>query len=294
MIANNDPQTPLDVFSYDHSADHFSLFFPENTGNTLDKVTHLETASPLTLPGRVLSHHPKAGLNPLVDAAGYLFSILGKLKTLNRFCQLDNLQTRLLQELTIFQLTAKKHGYKPDMILACRYLLSATFDDIVTHSGWGGQGQWDKYRLQNVLYPNLDDPNRFFAIIEYAIKEPALHIGLMELAYLCLGMGYKGSYRKTEHNQYQLELITNNLYKHIRAFRGNFGRLLSPALPKSFNRPEQAGKQSKLSLFYIFFVTICINTIIFVSLGYLMDIISNEAYKNISPVETPTFEQASG
>lgn len=122
--------------------------------------------------------------------------------------------------------------------------------------------------------------------MERAIKEPALYIDLMELMFLCLSLGYKGQYRTTEHCQFQLELITNNLYKHIRAYRGNFSKTLSPTplkTPDIFARPAL---QRKVSLSFIIIVTACVIMTIFVSLGYLMDVMSNEAYKNVSQFES--------
>ena len=118
--------------------------------------------------------------------------------------------------------------------------------------------------------------------MERTIKEPALYIDLMELMYICLSMGYKGQYRTTEHSQYQLEQITNNLYKHIRAYRGSFSKTLSPTPLKATKPSAKHLLQRKTSLLLIFIVTACVIMTIFVSLGYLMDVISNEAYKNIA------------
>ena len=129
--------------------------------------------------------------------------------------------------------------------------------------------------------------------MERAIKDPALYIDLMELMYLCLSMGYKGQYRATEHSQYQLEQITNNLYKHIRAYRGSFTKTLSPTPLKPPKPANKIAKEGSPSLLFIFFVTACIIMTIFVSLGYLMDVISNEAYKNIAQLGKTDSHQTS-
>lgn len=248
----------------------------------ISNIQNLNSSSQLLLPGRIISHNPKAGLNPIVDAAGHLFSIIGKLKNIKSYRQLNKLQNELIQEVNLFHETVTNHGYSSEYIIVCRYVLCATIDEIICNTSWGGQGQWDSYGLLTAYNQDTQHQDKFFTIMERTIKEPALYIDLMELMYICLSMGYKGQYRTTEHSQYQLEQITNNLYKHIRAYRGSFSKTLSPTPLKATKPSAKHLLQRKTSLLLIFIVTACVIMTIFVSLGYLMDVISNEAYKNIA------------
>lgn len=233
---------------------------------------------------RSIVHHPKAGLNPLADATSYLFSIIGKLKHLTTYRQLGKLQKELIEEINIAQETIKKYGYHAEYSAVCHYILLATLDDIISNTAWGCHGQWDGYSLLKTFNQDTQHQTKFFTIMERVVKEPAHYIDLMELMYLCLSLGYKGQYRGTEHNQFQLEQITHNLYKHIRAYRGNVSKLLSPA-SVSQQKPNITKPASNTSFLFIFFVSACIVMTIFVSLGYLMDVISNESYKTISTVK---------
>lgn len=282
MIATHNQQT--DGLPLSLASDASAKPLHEND-YAVNKVKSLNTRSQLLLQSRVVAHNPKAGLNPLVDTAGYLFSVLGKLKQLKTYRQPSKLQKELVQEVTSFQEAIKNHGYNAEYIVICRYILCATFDDIISNTAWGAQGQWDSHCLLGAFNQDTQHQDKFFTIMERAIKEPAFYIDLMELMYICLSMGYKGQYRSTEHSQYQLEQITNNLYKHIRAYRGSFSKSLSPTpLKTAKSTTKPAAKRN--SMFFVFLVTACVIMTIFVSLGYLMDVISNEAYKNISPVET--------
>lgn len=262
--------------------------------SALSTVQNLNTSTPLILPGRSVSHNPNAGLNPIVDAAGYLFSVLGKLKQLKSYRQLSKLQTELIQEVNTLHETISNQGYSAEYITVCKYILCATIDEVISGTSWGGQAQWDPYCLLAALNQDMQHQDKFFAIMERAIKEPTLYIDLMELMYLCLSMGYKGQYRATEHSQYQLEQITNNLYKHIRAYRGSFSKTLSPTPSKIQKSPATSLPQQKTSLTFIFIVTACIIMTIFVSLGYLMDVISNEAYKNIAQSGSSVSNETTG
>lgn len=232
-------------------------------------------------------HSPKAGLNPLVDAASYLFTLIGELKQqTNDYRQLSQLQKELIQEIKHFQDAINHHGYNAEYILISRYILCATLDDIIANTSWGGQGQWDSYSLLLAFNQDAQHQDKFFTILERALKEPPLYIDLMELIYICLSMGYKGQYRSTEHSQYQLEQITNNLYKHIRSHRGSFSKTLSPVPLKTPKLTLKASLQSSTSILFIFMITACVVMTIFIGLDYLMDVISNEAYKNISQIKT--------
>ncbi len=245
----------------------------------------LNSTSSLLLPSRIVTHNTKAGLNPLVDAAGYLFSILGKLKHAKTYRHLSKLQTELIQEVNLFQESIKQNNYNAEYIIVCRYIMCAVIDDVLANTVWGGSGQWDTYSLLAAFNQDTQHQDKFFTIMERAIKEPAIYIDLMELMYISLSMGYKGQYRSTLHNQYQLEQITNNLYKHIRAYRGSFSKTLSPTPLKAHKSTAKPAANAQISLLFVFFVTACVVMTIFISLGYLMDVISNEAYEHIAQIQ---------
>lgn len=285
MIATHNQQATSDKQTLDVSAEG-ALQAMQERNRTLEKVRRLPSS--LLMPSHVLMHHPRAGLNPLVDTASYLFSILGRLRHLKSYRQLQRLQKELIAEINNIQ-EAIKDRYSNEYVLVCRYVLCATLDDVISNTAWGGQGQWEPYALLEVYLQDARHEEKFFTILDRIVKEPALYIDLMELMYICLSLGYKGQYRATEHHHYMLEKITNHLYQHIHAYRGGFSKTLSPALPKLL-RPVANQDVKKPPLIFIFFVTACIIMTIFVSLGYLMDVISNEAYQNISHL-THTAEQ---
>lgn len=284
MIATHNQPTSTDG-STSHASSEPAIFIDNETG--FSNVKNLATPPSLVLQSNSAAHHPKAGVNLVVDAAGYLFSIIGKLKDLTSYRQLGKLQKELIQEVETFQASLQSHGYNAEYIIVTRYILCAALDDIIANTTWGAQGQWDSHNLLAAFNQDMQHQDKFFTIMERAIKEPAVYIDLMELMYICLSMGYKGQYRSTEHNQYQLEQITNSLYKHIRAYRGSFSKTLSPT-PLKTAKPTAASVKGKTSYLLIFFVTACVIMAIFIGLGYLMDVISNEPYEHISPVESST------
>lgn len=261
---------------------------PSNRTETINPLGTIKELNQSSLPQLlvqhgIINHHPKAGINPIVDAAGYLFSLLGNIKQLFSYKHIGKLQKELLQEVSHFQDAIKTLNYNSEYVLVCRYILCATFDDIISSTNWGRLAGADAFSLLTALQQDPHHHDKFFNILERTLKEPALYIDLMELIYICLSFGYKGQYRATEHHHFQLEQITHQLYKHIRAYRGGFSKSLSPTpLKPGRGSSTQSMPDTHSSPLFILFVATCIVMIIFISLGYLMDLISNEAYKNIS------------
>jgi type VI secretion system protein ImpK len=243
-------------------------------------ITPQKSSQQLLPPGKFISHHPKAGLNPLVDAGAYLFSVIGKLKQLKSYRYVHQLQKELIEEVNQFQETAKTKGYSADFILVSRYALCATFDDIISTTPWGSQGQWESYRLQAV-FNNNEVPNheRFFLILERIIKDPSLYIDLMEFMYICLSLGFKGNFRTTEFGNNQLEQAMDSLYKRIRSHHGNFSKALSPFPLRPVSYQKQTS--SRNSLWGLLGITAGTILAIFIGLGYMLDSISNQAYQEL-------------
>lgn len=248
---------------------------------TSQEMTLGSSANQLLTRGKFLSHHPKAGVNPLVDSAGYLFSMIGRLKQIKSHRHLNQLHKELVTEINTFQETAKTRGYSSEYILVSRYALCATLDDIIANTTWGSQGQWDHYSMLTVFNQESAAQERFFIILERLIKDPNLYIDLMEFMYLCLSLGFKGNYRSTDLSNTQLEQICNGLYKRIRAHHGDFSRSLSPFPIKqtTFYPPTQPQKKPAIGLAMI--TTACIILAIFIGLGFLLDAISNQAYQEL-------------
>ncbi len=241
---------------------------------------HFEAANQLLTRGKFISHHPKAGVNPLVDSAAYLFSIIGRLKQIKSYRHLYKLHKELVAEINNFQDTAKSHGYSSEYILVSRYALCVTLDDTITTTSWGGQGQWDNYSLLTAFNQESGQQERFFIILERLIKDPNLYIELMEFMYLCLSLGFKGSYRSTEFSNNQLELISNALYKRIRAHKGDFSKTLSP-FPQKHGLIHKKSAIKKPALGFAMITTASIILLLFIGFGFFLDTMSNQAYQEL-------------
>jgi type VI secretion system protein ImpK len=249
-------------------------------------LTHFNPTTQQLLSSKIMLHTPDAGLNPLVDAAAYLFSIMGKLKHIKSYRRLDKLSAELTQAIEDFQQNAfvGNSEYMAEYIPVACYALCVTLDDIIANTQWGGQGQWDKYSLLASFNQASISRDSFFIILERLISDPEHYIDLMEFMYICLSLGFKGHYNHSTFDHEQLEQIINALYKRIRAYRGDFSKILSPFIIK----PRVTSTPSFMHKIPIWLVTLLsINIIIglFAGARYLIDISSTQTYQNLSGTE---------
>src|SRR5262245_35853374 len=95
-------------------------FLPHNQELTAESCNRaLSHPHPLTqtlLSSKLMPHVPEVCLNPLVDAASYLFSMMGRLIHLKSYSDLNQLYADLVQEIEAFQSTIETYSYKKEYI----------------------------------------------------------------------------------------------------------------------------------------------------------------------------------
>ena len=189
--------------------------------------------SQLILSSRFITHHKEAGLNPLVDAAAKLFSIMGKLRFIKSHDHLANLHQELVSDVENFQKNVETMGvyqteYLAEYLPLATYTLCVTLDDIITTLPWGNQDKWNDYLLLNAFKQDRLSSENFLIILERLIRDPNLYIDMMEFMYICMSLGFKCHFNSSEGDSAQLQQITYSLYRRIRTFRGNFSKILAP------------------------------------------------------------------
>lgn len=197
-------------------------------------IAHPNSTTQWLLSSKVPLHIPEVGLNPLADAAAYLFSFMGRLIHFKTHTHLEKLSLELVHEIENFQASMDSYSHNTAYIaeyapIAC-YALCATLDDIICSTSWGGQGKWDQYSLVKAFIKEPPSQISFFVILERLIRDTDVYIDVIEFMYLCLSFGFKCRNQAglSEFDHDQLEQITHSLYKRIRAYRGNFSKILSP------------------------------------------------------------------
>jgi type VI secretion system protein ImpK len=161
-----------------------------------------------------------AGLNPLVQAASPLLLLAGQLRGTLAAPEVGDLRRHALEEIRRFEERARTAGVPGEVTRAARYALCASLDEAVLSTPWGAQSEWAQQTLLVVLHREAWGGEKFFEMLDRISQDPARHIDLMELQYLCLALGFAGKYQVVDRGHSHLAEVQQDLYRRIRAHRG--------------------------------------------------------------------------
>jgi type VI secretion system protein ImpK len=167
------------------------------------------------------------GLNPLVKAASPILILAGRMRGTLQGTDAGALRRQALDELRNFEERARAGGVAHEVVLAARYALCAVLDEAVLSTPWGAQSEWAQQTLLVSLHRESWGGEKFFEMLERISPDPARHIDLMELLYICLSMGFAGKYQVLDRGHARLAEVQHDLYTKIRNFRGGTPNELS-------------------------------------------------------------------
>jgi type VI secretion system protein ImpK len=163
-----------------------------------------------------------------VDAAGTLLALVGQLHGTTSHPDIGSLRGHVEQEVKTFESAARAGGADNETVATARYVLCTLIDETVLSTPWGNESIWSEQTLLAKFHREAWGGEKFFNILDYLLQEPARHIDLLELIYLCLAMGFEGKYRVQDLGNSKLQSIQENLFFTIREIRGDYERELSP------------------------------------------------------------------
>jgi type VI secretion system protein ImpK len=160
------------------------------------------------------------GLNPLLQAASPLVILMGRLRTSLSNPDVANLRRQALEQVREFEERARAAGVATESVLAARYVLCTALDEAVLSTPWGGQSDWGGQSLLVTLHRETWGGEKFFDMLQKISVDPARHIDLMELQYVCLTLGFNGKYGNVDRGSTRLAEIQTELFRRIREYRG--------------------------------------------------------------------------
>lgn len=170
---------------------------------------------------------PGSGVNPLVRAANPLLDLVVPLRYTLQQPDLGQLRERLALAIRTFETDARDAGVPTDSIAAARYALCTLLDETIAGTPWGS-GVWGSRSLLVAFHNEASGGEKFFLVLQRLSQEPARHLDLLELMYLCLALGLEGRFRVAENGQAQLTTLRERLLGLIRQHRGAVEPALSP------------------------------------------------------------------
>ncbi|MCG8317132.1 MAG: type IVB secretion system protein IcmH/DotU [Pseudomonadales bacterium] len=168
------------------------------------------------------------GINPVVNAANALLSLIVKLRNAPSHNNVEALYNQVSQELRQFEARLKQEGQRPELVLASRYALCAALDEAVLSTPWGANSAWAQRTLLSAFHNETSGGQKFFLILEKMKEVPAENLNVLELLYYILSFGFEGKYKVVDRGADQLGAIRGDLYHAIRRFRSQSEADLAP------------------------------------------------------------------
>ncbi|WP_434675657.1 type IVB secretion system protein IcmH/DotU [Pseudomonas sp. D3-10] len=176
-------------------------------------------------------------LNPLVAAASGLLSQILLLRRINQRLDPKKLKQELSLELKQFEALARRDNVEESQLVAARYVLCTVLDESVVATSWGSESGWSQISLLSSFHNETFGGEKVFQLLDRLSKDPAKHLYLLELLYLCLSLGFEGKYRVQARGEFELGGIRDALYRAIRQVRGEVPSPLSAHLESSKAEP---------------------------------------------------------
>ncbi len=152
------------------------------------------------------------GSSPLVEIALPLLSMVSQLRNLPVCRNIDDLQNRLNEAIRTFESKSQQRGISSAQTRTASYFLCALIDETVLNTPWGGESDWGHNSLLIQFHKEAWGGEKFFHIVSHLTQQPTRNIALIELAYLCLSLGFEGKYRLEANGLRQTEQLRQELF----------------------------------------------------------------------------------
>jgi len=227
--------------------------------------------------------------NPITAHATALLSLVSQLRHTIAHSDSAGLRNRVIQEIKQFEKNLLNQQIAPEKIRAAHYVLCAAVDEAVLHTPWGEQSLWRTQSLLVTFHKEAWGGEKFFLILKNAQQNPATHLNLLELLYLCLSLGFKGKYHIQEQGAMQLAQVQENLYQLIQRQRGAGEKELSVCWTGATNQQTRLDKLLPLPVLFV--GTAALLLLIFLgfwlSIGQISESVLKKLIINVPPYNSP-------
>lgn len=162
-----------------------------------------------------------ASANPLVARAYPLLSLVTKLRRLPQYEAPQQLREKIITALKRMDEACYQQGARSQEIGTARLFLCSLMDEAVLNTPWGNSCGWAGNSLSSYFFREAWGGEKFFQILTQLKQQPDKYLHLLELAHLCLSLGFEGKYRYTNSGPSALETERDALYRTIKAQRND-------------------------------------------------------------------------
>lgn len=145
-----------------------------------------------------------------------LLSTVGRIKNILPKYSVNVIKNKLCKDIEDFEKHAKNANVPPKKISMVKYIVCATFDDLILQSKWGEENAWCNDTLLSTLFNDTRGGEYFFVILDEAMKEKVFNFDALEIIYYCLALGFCGKYRIITDGEVKLLRLRQELWNLLR------------------------------------------------------------------------------
>lgn len=139
--------------------------------------------------------HARAHPNPLIASFSALLELAPELESAKPPAQPAELRVKLQDNLIEARDAAVGMGITLTRADQAAWFVAALLDDIALNTPWGGNSDWPRQSLVVALSGDVDSGTRFFDRVDELMRHANRDPQLLELAYICIGLGFRGKQR---------------------------------------------------------------------------------------------------
>ncbi|WP_337030507.1 type IVB secretion system protein IcmH/DotU [Pantoea agglomerans] len=159
-------------------------------------------------------------INPLMNAADALLSLMPKLRITKKNDHPELLRQEILDEIQKFEIKCTNQNLSYESIIGSRYCLCSALDEAIMSTSWGREIVWNQSGLLVTFHNETWGGEKFFQLLSRLCKNSPKNIDLIELQTYCLLLGFEGRYRVLENGKGQLETLKKRMVQLIQSIRG--------------------------------------------------------------------------
>ncbi|HYF98183.1 MAG TPA: type IVB secretion system protein IcmH/DotU [Coxiellaceae bacterium] len=189
----------------------------------------------------------------------------------------QSIHRKLLAEIQQFQLSLSNQKLHPTQLLAASYCLCSCLDEMIMNSKLCINYNWSKQSLLSITHNETWGGERFYLILNYALKNPKEYLELLELIYLLFSFGYRGKLYQT--NSHENKILFKKIAKIILEQKENSDET------KDIVKPDQnqgnRHKITSLTLKYLAIVMLALNLVSFINYNFKLRSLGQEQISKI-------------
>ena len=197
----------------------------------------------------------------LADYCSDFLSMVLTMRINNDFGDEKAFRDKIRDMLNQIEIKTQKAGISNSDVEQAKFALIALTDEFVITSDWAGKDNWLANPLQMEIYARFDAGEEFFKRLAEFQLDPLKKSAIIEVYFICLGLGFKGKYAIA--GQEELRLLVNKANEDINKTLGGTPEYLSPSgIPE---KSSLASKKNYNSL-YLGFGTLLLGLIFYIIL----------------------------